>query len=143
MSGRASRGVDMRGLPLLIYLFLVMGCCSIKQKPITEWSIGSIAERINDSLYIAKPFVSKAISRNICNEFNWSNIADGDSEWRGKVYVRFSLTPKGRCKAIEILTQTHSASIDKEIMRCARKTKTNIRYRSKHPVTVFATIDLG
>lgn len=127
---------------LLLFISLVVGGCSCSQLSTTVCSIDSIAVYINDTLYIAKPFVSKDISKEINNKLNWSNIPNNDLEWRGKVYIEFTLTQTGRCIDIKILTRTNSKYIDTEIVRCIRRIKYNIRYRSKHKVKVFAIVDL-
>lgn len=46
---------------LLLFISLVVGGCSCSQLSTTVCSIDSIAVYINDTLYIAKPFVSKDI----------------------------------------------------------------------------------
>ena len=48
---------------LLLFISLVVGGCSCSQLSTTVCSIDSIAVYINDTLYIAKPFVSKDMAK--------------------------------------------------------------------------------
>lgn len=82
------------------------------------------------------------IGEKIYKNFLWSNVAVSDREFEGIVYVRFFVNYKNEFSNIEILTNTNSPSIDKELIRCVKllKIPLNKKMDRKAIVEVIALV---
>lgn len=100
----------------VFYLSLFVSCRMIQPE-------NESFKRISKDHYFFIGTSPNKIGEQIYKNFLWSNVTVGDREFEGIVYLRFFVNCKNEFSNIEIVTKTHSPSIDKELMRCVKLLK--------------------
>lgn len=128
-------------MKILIYVLIVLLACSCKTQSCRDYLTKQTLSLKIDSFYLANPNLAKYIQELIMNEFTFDNIAVGDLEWRGKVYVELFYNKRGEVTKCIFLTHAPT-SIEEEVKRCIQYTNLGIDINHSANIKVITYIDL-